>query len=205
MKSLSFSAIHRGSMKLPRVTLALCLFAGLLYLLFDPAPAMLVFDRQAITQGEWWRLFSGHWVHSDAEHLLWNLGALLVLGTLLEFHARIHVVPLMLVSSLAIDAWLWWFAPELTFYCGLSGILNALMSALLYLQWRQRKHWYISFVGVCAAAKIVIETLANQSLFTHTAWQSLPEVHLIGFLIGIAYALHTHDAEEAKWSNNPGR
>ena len=38
------------------------------------------------------------------------------------------------------------------------------------------------------AAKITIEVVAGEALFTHTAWPSVPVVHAVGFMAGLLVA-----------------
>ncbi len=76
--------LNHGSQKLPWRTALLTVLAAGAYFVFGSAPEAWVFDREAISQGEFWRLASGHWVHSDFEHGFWNIGALGLLGMLFE-------------------------------------------------------------------------------------------------------------------------
>ncbi|MEE9338293.1 MAG: rhomboid family intramembrane serine protease, partial [Methylococcaceae bacterium] len=69
----------------PIKTLIMVLMMYLLWVFFGPAPEQLIYDRALISQGEIWRLLTAHLVHLDSEHLILNLAALLVLGSLLEY------------------------------------------------------------------------------------------------------------------------
>jgi membrane associated rhomboid family serine protease len=44
----------------------------------------LMYDRQAILDGELWRLFTGHWVHFSTSHLVCDTLALGLVGGMLE-------------------------------------------------------------------------------------------------------------------------
>ena len=46
------------------------------------AVGLLRLDRAAVLGGEFWRLWTGHLVHGSAQHLAWNVVALLGLGLL---------------------------------------------------------------------------------------------------------------------------
>ena len=39
----------------------------------DHAAAVLRYERAAVLSGEAWRLLTGHLVHADRSHLLWNV------------------------------------------------------------------------------------------------------------------------------------
>ena len=75
MVSFFQSGGSHGGLLLPWRTLLLTTLALAGYLFLGAAPEAWVFDRTAIGQGEVWRLVTGHWVHSDFEHALWDIGA----------------------------------------------------------------------------------------------------------------------------------
>ena len=155
------------------------------YLVLGAAPEAWVFDRVAITQGDWWRLITGHWVHSDLAHAAWDITALLLFGALFEARLKWRLPLALLVATVGVDLWLWWGEPALLYYCGLSGILNGLLiTGLLYL-WRDLRHPLILLTAAGAALKILVEINVGQALFTQTAWPSVPTVHAAGFLSGL--------------------
>jgi rhomboid family GlyGly-CTERM serine protease len=155
------------------------------YLVFGAAPEAWVFDRAAIAQGEWWRLVTGHWVHSDLTHAGWDITALLLLGTLFEARLQWRLPVALLIGTVGVDAWLWWGDPTLRYYCGLSGILNSLLIVGLLQHWRDLRHPLILLTGIAAAVKILVEINAGQALLVQTAWPSVPTVHAAGFLCGL--------------------
>jgi rhomboid family GlyGly-CTERM serine protease len=173
----------------PWLTLATAALALLLYLLAGPAAPALVYDRAAVEAGQWWRLLSGHLVHSDPSHLGWDLAGLLVLGWLFEgqLTARRFLV-VLLFGVAAVDVWLWW-GPAPLRYCGMSGFLNTLLAGGLVNQWRANRGWLVLVVGFGATMKIVWETLHGQALLTATAWPAVPLAHAAGFAGGLLVAL----------------
>jgi len=172
---------------LPWRTLLLSAGAVVAYLILGAAPEAWVFDRVAIAQGEWWRLIAGHWMHSDLMHAVWDIAALLLLGTLFEARLQWRLPWALLVATVGVDAWLWWGDPALQYYCGLSGILNSLLVVGLLQFWRDYRHPLILLTGVGAALKIIVEINAGQALLTQTAWPSVPTVHAVGFLCGLVF------------------
>ncbi len=182
---------RHGGFALPWRTLLLSGLALALYVAFGAAPEAWVYDRTAIVQGEWWRLVSGHWVHGDPAHALWDIAALMVLGAVFESRLQSDLGIVLLLSSLGIAAWLWFAEPSLGYYCGLSGILNGLLALGLLRWWFEERHPLIWVVGLGAVAKIVWELAAGGALLTSTLWPSVPEVHGVGFVCGLALALVT--------------
>jgi rhomboid family GlyGly-CTERM serine protease len=177
--------LRHGGPALPWRTLLLCAIAGAVFLALDPAPEAWVYDRAAILQGEWWRLLTGHWVHSDSAHAGWNIAALLACGLIFERGLRWRLPLALLLATVGVDAWLWWGEPGLQRYCGLSGILNGVIALGLVQLWRDVRHPAVMFAACGVAAKIIVETALGQAVFTQTAWPSVPETHAVGFLCGL--------------------
>ena len=180
---------RHGRSILPWRTLLLTVIATSAYLALGPVPDQWIFDRVAIAEGEWWRLLTAHWVHGDASHAGWDIGALLLLGILFESKLQGRLLLALLAATVAVDAWLWWGEPALIFYCGLSGILNGLMILGLLQLWRDLRHPVILLIASGAGLKILVEMQLGQAVLTQTAWPSLPRAHAAGFACGAALFL----------------
>jgi rhomboid family GlyGly-CTERM serine protease len=167
------------------VSLTLAGLTAALFAAFGPAPEAWVYDRVAIAHGEWWRLLSGHWMHSDGGHLTWNLGALLALGWIVEARNRVALLAGLLAGTIGVDLMLWLALPELTRYCGMSGVLNTVLLFALATLWRHATAPVLLATGMLSFAKIVVEIWSGQALLTSTAWASIPQAHLAGWLIGL--------------------
>ena len=90
----------------------------------------LRYERDAIAAGETWRLLTGHLAHLGTAHLVMNLLALGLVWLLVGRAFKAWGWGLaMLIIALGIDAGFWWFAPELEWYVGLSGLLHGLLAA----------------------------------------------------------------------------
>ena len=168
---------------LPRYTLLLTGGLVLIYLLF-PLPAG-VFDRMQIESGSYWSLLSGHFVHSDGQHLGWNVLALMLLGTLIERHSVTLLWLSLLLGIVMVDIVIYWAVPGLTLYCGLSGVLNTLWIVALGIVWRDTGSWTAPFLGLAGVCKLVIEMNSRTAIFTDTTWPLLVESHLAGQIAGL--------------------
>jgi rhomboid family GlyGly-CTERM serine protease len=186
----------RGAARAPWISFVLATLSTLLYWCGGGAPEALVFDRDGIAGGEFWRLVTGHWVHSDAQHAVWNIAALAVLGTLFESRLRWRLPAALLAGSAAIDGWMWWCMPGLARYCGLSGILNALLAVGLMQLWREQRDPLVVMVATGAVLKLVVEGATGTAVFTQTAWRAVPAVHAIGLAAGALLAISTAHAAE---------
>jgi rhomboid family GlyGly-CTERM serine protease len=180
---------RHGSFALPWRTLLLTLLATMAYFLLGPAPDAWVVSRQAVGQGEWWTLISGHWIHSDHQHALWNISALFILGSLFEQPLKHRIFTELILASLLLSLWMGVYLPELQAYCGLSGILNTLLVTGTITLWKQYHSPALLIILVLALLKNLVELFSHQAIFTHTLWPSVPEAHLVGMGIGIVFVL----------------
>ncbi|NQD35692.1 rhombosortase [Permianibacter sp. IMCC34836] len=178
-------------LRVPVVTLAcVALMLALQYLVRDHS--QFYFDQTAISNGDYWRLLTGHFIHADNAHLRWNLVALLLLGLLLEQHSRTLMLAALVGGVFVIDIWLLSPLAGVSRYCGLSGVLNSVLVLLLWQEWRRHKQWLPVLTGLLALAKIVVELTAQQSLFTHFSWPPYPPAHLAGSVAGLILIAVVH-------------
>ncbi|MEW6677724.1 MAG: rhombosortase [Pseudomonadota bacterium] len=179
--------MNRAKATLPWLTGLAVVTATGLWLALGPAPPALVYDRAAIAQGEWWRLVTGHLVHSDAEHALWDIAALALIGSVIEMHGRRRLALAILSGMIGVGVALWWWLPELERYCGLSGVLNTLFVLALHDLWEAHRHPVIPLVATGLIAKLATESLAQGSLLVQTFWPTVPEAHVAGCLGGLVF------------------
>ncbi|HLP26494.1 MAG TPA: rhombosortase [Acidobacteriota bacterium] len=170
------------------------------------ASALLEFDRAAITHGELWRLLSGHFVHFDASHLVWDVGTFVLLAGLLPPLSARRWFVLVVGSALFISAGVGLLQPQFEIYRGLSGIDCALFGALLCEQFRrarrERDRFTLAVVALASAgfvAKCGVELFKGVPVFaTAGAYSTVPLAHLLGAIFG---ALVTRSGE----ASTPGR
>jgi len=90
----------------------------------------LRFERSGIAAGELWRLLTGHLVHLGVSHAFLNLAGLVLVwflvGRAFDWKQWLWV---MAGSVGAIDLGLWFGAPSLEWYVGLSGLLHGMLGA----------------------------------------------------------------------------
>ncbi len=111
---------------------------------------LFVYQYQLIREGELWRLFTGHFLHTNVFHLLLNLSALLLLWLLHgQFYTLKNYSLLFLISALICSAGLFYFSPDIKQYVGLSGVLHGIFvfGALMDIRWGD-KTGYLLFFGV---------------------------------------------------------
>ncbi len=180
---------RHGRLRLPWRSFILGLLAILGYYIAGPAPELWVFSRAAISQGELWTLISGHWMHSDLEHAVWNISALIVLGSLFEQQLKTRLFTDLLLACVLMSFWLIYFMPDLSAYCGLSGILNTLLVTGIAALWQHYRAPSILLILALALIKNLMELFTQEAIFTHTTWPSVPEAHIVGMAIGLAIVM----------------
>lgn len=87
----------------------------------------LRFESSAVTEGDYWRVLTGHVVHLNLPHTLMNLGALCLLMIMfwkdMSYPADLAA---LFFSITGISIGLYFFHPELSSYAGFSGLLHGL-------------------------------------------------------------------------------
>lgn len=171
-------------------TLTIALILVSVFFVIGPAPVDWVYDRKGLANYEVWRLVTGHLVHSESSHLLWNVIALVMLGGFVEQHSVRLFWNTLLIGIIGVDSGLFFVLPDLQAYCGLSGVLNSLWLVTLILVWGEtRQVWVILLAGI-SIAKLIIEMHTGKGLLTETQWPSIPEAHLFGFLAVLPSAMY---------------
>src|SRR5690606_12597090 len=118
----------------------------LLAVLPEHIQAALSYNRDGIAAAQYWRLFTGHLLHSNNWHLLMNLGGLL-LAMLLHagcFSYR-QLALNWLLFAFAISVLLYVGSEQIHIYVGLSGLLHAMLTlgALKDIQLKINTGWLL--------------------------------------------------------------
>ena len=177
-----------------RISLILLSLTSLIFFTLGAVPESLYYNKEAISNGEIWRLVSAHIVHSDLEHLVWNLCALIILSLLIERESRSLLIAALLTGIVSINYYLWINAIGVINYAGFSGVLNTLLVIALFQQWQKKSHsifmhYLPLIIYIFSLLKIVFELFYQQMIFTQTSWQAVPQVHLVGFIAGTILAV----------------
>lgn len=192
------AATARLSEQLPWRTLCLC---GLVLCAqaFPALHELLSFDRNAIQQGQLWRLLSGNLTHHSPTHLTLNLFAMLVVGSLLEARRYRGYGLLVLGSAATIGTTVYLLRTDIVHYAGLSGIVTAALVMLCLLGLQEERIWR----GICATMLVAITLklgaelwfgLSLEQQLDQTLFQPVAESHLAGALTGLGIFLtHTRN------------
>lgn len=104
------------------------LLAGVLVALalLEPAAGIrFQYERAAVSDGQWWRLFCGQMVHTGAIHVSLNLSGLLLVPVIFGRYYCTRIWVLGLAAGLAaVGCGLFWGSPQIEWYRGFSGVLH---------------------------------------------------------------------------------
>ncbi len=182
--------------RFPWLTLSLLAVAAAIAAL--PA-ALLEYDRAAVGGGEVWRLATGQLVHWTLRMALFDLGAILLLGVLLEVGDERRGLALALGIALPLCAFaVHGIQPHLDRYRGSSGLAAAVFGLMVMLGaaekgWLPRLLMLAAFAGF--ALKLLFEAATSSLVFggaLPAGVEAAPIVHLAGFAAGVAAFLLVH-------------
>ncbi|MFZ9681824.1 MAG: rhombosortase [Cephaloticoccus sp.] len=124
--------------------------------------AAWLYDRAAVMEGEWWRLWSGHWVHFGWPHFVADAGLFLILGVLLERPHRRMVFAALAFMPPGIGLVLLSLDPTMAHYGGLSALNLGLLLFLALQGWQRNwRDWFWPAVLVIYVGEIVFEILTG--------------------------------------------
>lgn len=152
----------------------------------------LLLDRTALADGGLWRLWTGHWVHFSASHLLWNLAVLVPVGAWLERVRPGLLWRHALVATPFLSCGILLLEPNLQAYGGLSALATGAVVLLALHQFRAAGagRWWWAGVLALVAAKIMVEARLGGVGFARygssavrTAWSA----HAAGALAAVVH------------------
>lgn len=171
-----------SGMRMPVWTLTIATAAAIVFGV--PAlEALLVYNREAIANGEVWRLVTGNAVHLSPNHFVRDLVAFALAGIALEATLQRHFAVLCLISASVIGVVLYLTYPDVLVYGGLSGVVTAILVylALFGVSRRPAYRWLYITILAAVAAKIGAEMLFIETRYgSSQAFVPLHEVHALG-------------------------
>ncbi|MGJ8693105.1 MAG: rhombosortase [Thalassotalea sp.] len=157
--------------------------------LLDP----LVYHRSMILDGQLWRLFTGHFFHTNLNHLLLNLAGLWLLWSLHgHYYNEQNYLLLFVFSALVVSLGLLVFSPNLEQYVGLSGILHGVFiwGAIKDIQHKIKSGYLLLFAAI---AKIAHEQYfgASEDIALLINANVAIDAHLWGAIAGALFFIFT--------------
>ncbi|MEW6997072.1 rhombosortase [Colwelliaceae bacterium BS250] len=180
--------LNKNAVLIPAIifVIAVCI-----YFLPQNIESLLIYDRNDIANGQWWRVLTGHLVHTNFNHLLLNLAGLIMLWALHgdDYSPKSYTI-VFILSALVCSLGIYLFTPEMHRYVGLSGVLHGIFvwGAINDI----KKGWnsgYLLLIGVWGkvfyeqifGASADVEAMINASVAI--------DAHLWGAVGGLIYPL----------------
>ena len=136
---------------------ALVIASGVIVLGDDIAREWLRFERARVSDGQLWRLITGHFAHLGAQHFLLNAAGLCLTWHLVgRSLATVQWLAVLGCSIIAIDLGFWLLEPGLTWYVGLSGMLHGVLVAGIIAGWQQDRTTSL-FLALLVTGKLAYE------------------------------------------------
>ncbi len=179
----------------------LYLFVSLISLLclalqFPPLNSLSAWVLPAIEQGQWWRILTGNFTHTNFAHLTMNLAAFWIIATLFRPGWRSLLVLLLAIGAIIGITCLF---TNMYSYVGLSGVLHGIFayyalqellqgrkaSALLIAGLVGKITWEQCFGGSASTAALIGASIATGA-------------HLTGAISGMLGAIGYHWLQKKK-------
>jgi rhomboid family GlyGly-CTERM serine protease len=161
------------------------------------------YDRDQLNHFQWWRLITGHLLHTNTSHLLLNLTGLTLLWALHGYYYKMHRYLIQfLVLCLGTSLGMYYFAQQMQWYVGLSGVIHGLFVIGAYFDIRQKlKTGWIMFIIVWV--KVIYEQVFGASADVAKLIEAnvAVDAHLFGTISGciiIMYYLLLNNAQLAQ-------
>ena len=181
IKPLPFQTTHSMGPLLVLILAFICF-------IFDVQIAdTLIYNRDLVMSGEYWRLITGHFLHSNANHFMLNGAAVLLLWALHgHYYNQKNYCLTFLTSAVICGLGVYWFSEDIALYVGLSGVLHGFFvwGALSDIKYKE-KTGYLLLIGVVLkiaheqvyGASADVELLIGASVAT--------DAHLYGAIGGV--------------------
>ncbi len=170
---------------------------------FEPMLSLAEWHRQLILDGQWWRILSGNFTHTNFAHLGMNLAALWIISFIFKPTAKLWLFSLMVISVLV---GLLNFFSDMTTYVGLSGVLHGLFACFALKEALDgRTSSWLLVVGVVAKVTWELTMGASQSTSELINARIAVESHLFGVISGFLFTLMLRYAPQLNILKNSQR
>lgn len=150
----------------------------------EPLRLLLRYERTALLAGEYWRLVTGHLVHSSPAHLVLNVAGLgLIAGLFPRDYSLRQWLFIAALSTVAIDVGFVFYEPQLEWYVGLSGVLHGALAAGAVAWWRHESRPLAALLSAIFVAKLAWEQTHGALPFSGDM-AVIVDAHLYGALGG---------------------
>jgi len=149
--------------------------------------SLFAYQRDWLNTGEWWRIFTAHFMHSNVFHFILNIIGLFLLWLLHGEYSTPRAFAiniLLLCAGISLCIYIW--SPAIFWYVGLSGVLHGIFAWGVVIEiFLKRKTGYLLLVG------LIVKLIDEQFFSTSQFMSELIEVnvaidaHFYGAVIGL--------------------
>ena len=169
-------------------------------------PQALRYDPDLVNAGQFWRLFSGHWVHANWAHFGLNMLGLLLcqLLTTVDWKFWQWLWRVLLLSS-GVSGLFYHLQPELGWYVGFSGVLFGLY-VLAAVTTLGKQAWMSAVILAVILLKIILEQWSFVSI-TSAGLIGVPvivDAHLYGVSVAGIILIIQHLTQRLFYLSNTG-
>ena len=155
--------------------------------LYEPILSLFVWDKTAIAAGQWWRILSGNFAHTNFAHCMLNLTALWLIALIFKPQGQRYLI-IILCINLGVGLGL--MVSDLHQYVGLSGTLHGVF---IYFALRECLDGQRSslLLVLAVALKVIWEQWQGPLPFSHSLIQApvAIQAHLTGAIVGSMLAI----------------
>jgi len=168
----------------PLIVLA---FAFIAFTFDEKLSDFLIYNRDLVSQGEYWRLISGHFLHTNGNHFMLNAAAVVLLWALHgQYYNHKNYLMIFLTSTMVCGLGIHYYSLDISLYVGLSGVLHGFFvwGALMDIK-HQEKTGYLLLIGV--VLKIAHEQFYGASADVESFIESsvATDAHMFGAIGGL--------------------
>jgi len=169
-----------------------------------------MYDRELIVTGQFWRLFSAHFVHLSLTHMLGNAMGLVLLAYIAgKFLNNLLGVILLLWCVSVVGVGLYFYADYLQRYVGLSGVLHGLLLVAPFISGYYSRRIAFSFLTIIIA-KVIWEQSPwydDMALIGAIGGRVEANAHLLGVIAGMAFLMiyYVYQSWQSGGDSNKGR
>jgi len=178
-------------MKHPTVLASLALI--ILMLILQQFQAELLFQRERINDGEYWRILTGNLVHTNHFHWLFNAAGVFVLALLFTNYLNpAHSIISLLWLSGCVGLGLYVFNPHLVWYAGLSGALYGCYIIASAIAIRAKDYWLGFPVLIIMGGKVIWDQFNDSATKISESLIQAPvatDSHLYGAIGAIIFVI----------------
>ncbi len=173
---------------------------SLLIMLFEPASGdWFRYQSIEINQGEWWRLLTANFCHSNWNHWLLNIAGLWLMEVFYQPVLSQKLRASLLLFCMVFSVFLMHLIMNIHWYVGLSGALHGYLIGGALLSWKQAK-LLNAMIILLTTSKLVAELLwpintATEKLINANV---LEEIHSFGAISSVVFFIGLYFLKQKK-------